>query len=43
MSTSPLSRLSRVCFASGLAAIATLLIDDVSNNYEFWAGLRVHF
>jgi hypothetical protein len=43
MSTRPLSRPSRVCFASRLAAVATLLIDDVSNNYQFWAGVRVHF
>jgi hypothetical protein len=43
MSTRSLSRLSRVCVASGLAGVATLLIDDVSNNYPFWAGVRVHF
>jgi len=43
MSTRPLSRLSRAGVASGLAAVATLLIDDVSNNHQFWAGVRVHF
>jgi hypothetical protein len=37
MSTRPLSRLSRVGVASGLAAVATLLIDDVSNHHQFWA------